>query len=100
MTNYYCYRIYRLRHYFVTLERENQGVSDHMEDVCERLHVVDENDEVFVGINAFIVIGRHLLNEQWKAKSFSLPVIRPLADYAYNTFARLLYQWNRKRGSW
>jgi predicted DCC family thiol-disulfide oxidoreductase YuxK len=77
-----------------------QDVSDNIEYVRERLHVVDENDEVFVGINAFIAIWRHSPKERWKAKLLSLPIIKPFANCAYNIFARLLYQWNRKRSSW
>ena len=77
-----------------------QDVSDDIEYVRERLHVVDENDEVFVGINAFIAIWRHSPKERWKAKLLSLPMIKPFANIAYNIFARLLYQWNRKCSSW
>lgn len=77
-----------------------QDVGDDIEYVRERLHVVDENDEVFVGINAFIAIWRHSPKERWKAKLLSLPIIKPFANCAYNIFARLLYQWNRKRSSW
>jgi predicted DCC family thiol-disulfide oxidoreductase YuxK len=77
-----------------------QDVSDDIEYVRERLHVVDENNEVFVGINAFIAIWRHSPKERWKATLLSLPIIKPFANCAYNIFARLLYQWNRKRSSW
>ncbi|MEE9424965.1 MAG: DUF393 domain-containing protein [Methylococcales bacterium] len=77
-----------------------QDVSDDIEYVRERLHVIDENDEVFVGINAFIAIWHHSPKERWKAKLLSLPIIKPFANFAYNIFARLLYQWNRKRSSW
>ncbi len=31
------------------------SVSDDIVYVCERLHVVDENDEVFVGIHALAI---------------------------------------------
>jgi len=75
-------------------------VNDDIEHVRERLHVIDENNEVLVGIHALIALWRHSPKEQWKAKLLSLPIIRPVANVAYNTFARLLYQWNRKRSSW
>ena len=29
-----------------------------------------------------------------------LPLIKQLAHLAYNSFARILYRWNRARGHW
>ena len=77
-----------------------QDVNEKLEFVRERLHVTDENDTLFVGMEAFIVLWKNSPKEHWKATLFSLPVIRPLANKTYNGFARLLYQWNRQRGSW
>ncbi len=77
-----------------------QDVSGDLEFVRERLHIIDENNELVVGIEAFIALWKNSPGEQWKATLLSLPVVRPLANMAYNGFARLLYKWNRRRGSW
>jgi len=77
-----------------------KDVDEKLEFVRERLHVVDQNDTLFVGIEAFIVLWKNSPKEQWKATLLSLPIIRPIANRAYNGFARVLYQWNRRRNSW
>ncbi len=77
-----------------------EEVSAALETVRERLHVIDENNNLHVGIEAFIVIWNNSPKEKWKARVLSLPLIRPMANIAYNGFARLLYKWNRRRGSW
>jgi len=68
--------------------------------VRERLHVVDENQQVQVGLDAFITIWRHSPNERWKATLLGLPGIHGLGVIAYNGFARLLYRWNKKHKRW
>ena len=85
------------------VHRDNDLVKDvdeKLDFVRERLHVIDENDKLLVGIEAFIAIWKNSPKERWKANLFSLPIIRPLSNTAYNGFARLLYIWNVKRGSW
>lgn len=71
-----------------------------LEFVRERLHVIDENGKLNVGINAFAVIWRHSPNERWKANLIALPIIKPISVIAYNIFARLLYRWNIRKGHW
>ena len=68
--------------------------------VRERLHVVDENQQVQVGLNAFITIWRHSPEERWKAKLFSLPGVHAIAVVGYKLFARGLYHWNQSKGHW
>jgi len=68
--------------------------------IRQRLHVRDENNQLFIGIEALTILWKNSPKEQWKATLFSLPVIRPLANMTYNSFARLLYKWNRRRDSW
>ncbi len=68
--------------------------------IRERLHVVDENQQVQVGIDAFITIWRHSPKERWKAKFFSLPGLHALAVVGYNVFARGLYRWNQSKNHW
>jgi len=77
-----------------------QDVRSELEFVRERLHIIDNKGKLFVGIEAFIILWENSPKERWKSKLFSFPVIKPLANLAYNGFAHLLYKWNRKRGNW
>jgi predicted DCC family thiol-disulfide oxidoreductase YuxK len=38
------------------------------------------------------------LGDRWCV--VGLPVIRPIARFAYDRFADLLYAWNRRKGHW
>jgi predicted DCC family thiol-disulfide oxidoreductase YuxK len=78
----------------------HKDISSDLEFVRERLHVIDENNEVKIGIEAFITIWKHSPGEHWKATIISLPVIKQLATVSYNVFARILYIWNRSLGHW
>ncbi len=71
-----------------------------VEFVRERLHVVDGEGNLHVGMNAFIALWRNSPGEQWKAILFRRPLIRPLAVLAYNGFAWMLYRWNRLLKHW
>jgi len=77
-----------------------QDVADDLEFVRERLHVVDESGNTQVGFEAFIAIWRNSPREHWKAWLSSLPVLRPLLNFIYNVFARVLYRWNRRNNHW
>lgn len=70
------------------------------EFVRKRLHAVDENGQVKIGIEAFITLWRHSPGERWKGHLFSLPGVKHLAMGAYNAFAWLLYKWNRWMRHW
>ena len=56
-------------------------------DALRRLHGVDEEGRLHVGVDAFVLIWRKL--SYWRALGFivSLPLIRQIAGWAYNTFA-------------
>lgn len=77
-----------------------QELGASLEFIRERLHVVDENGGLQVGISAFIVIWRHSPGERWKARFFGLPGVMQLAGVAYNMFAYVLYCWNRRMKHW
>lgn len=68
--------------------------------VRERLHVIDEHQQLQVGIDAFITIWRHSERGQWKARFFSTPVIHLVSSWLYNALARCLYRWNRSKNRW
>jgi len=71
-----------------------------LEFVRERLHVVDENQQLQVGMDAFITIWRHSPKERWKATLFSLPGVHAVSVLGYNVFARGLYRWNQSKKHW
>lgn len=71
-----------------------------LEFVRERLHVVDEQEKLHVGFDAFLAIWRNSPAERWKARVLGLPVIRHVCHIAYNLFAAALYQWNRSKKHW
>ena len=71
-----------------------------LEFVRERLHVIDENGELKIGVDAFITLWKQTPDEHWKATIISLPVIKQLATVSYTIFARILYIWNRSLGHW
>ena len=70
----------------------DRGVS--RDDVWYRLHSVDEQGRVLVGVDAFIAIWERLPAYRWRARLLRLPVIRQLAHLGYEVLAFLLYRWN------
>ncbi len=77
-----------------------EAIGSPREFVRERLHVVDQQGRIQVGIDAFITLWNITPADRWKARLLSLPAINTVASSAYNVFARALYQWNRRRGRW
>lgn len=71
-----------------------------IEYVRERLHAVDEQGQLYVGFDAFLVIWQHSPHENWKAKLMGLPVVKQLGRIAYNLFAAMLYKWNLAKKHW
>lgn len=58
----------------------------------EEMHVIDENDQVHVGVPAFTVMYR-AVGLGWMGCLMSLPLIRPLMDTGYAIFARNRLRW-------
>lgn len=71
-----------------------------LEDVRERLHLVAEDGGMHVGIDALAATLRKLPRWGWLAAPLQWRLVRPLAGFLYNRFARQLYRWNRRRGHW
>lgn len=71
-----------------------------IEFVKERLHVIDQDNNVHIGMDAFIIIWELSPKDRRKAKFFSIPVIHALSVISYNIFAWLLYRWNRLLKHW
>ena len=71
-----------------------------LEDVRRRLHAVDADGHLYVGADCAIAIWRLTPGSAWFGRLVGLPVIQPIARFAYDRFADLLYGWNRRKGHW
>ena len=76
------------------------GLGADLEFVRERLHVVDEEDQLHVGAEAFAALWRKTPGQRGLGTIAGLPVLRTVFAWIYNGFARLLYRWNRWTGNW
>ena len=71
-----------------------------LEDVKERLHVVDGEGRIHIGVDAFAVLWAELPGHRWLAATIKAPVIRPVARFVYDRIlAPALYRWNQWRDS-
>lgn len=77
-----------------------QEIDRKLATVRKYLHLVDNNGELKVGINAFIFLWENSPKETWKAKVFALPIINSVSQIAYILFANILYAWNRLMKNW
>jgi len=71
-----------------------------IEFVRKRLHALDADGQLYIGVEAGAEIWRRTEGQQGLAAFFRLPVISFLARIAYNGFAELLYLWNRVLRHW
>jgi predicted DCC family thiol-disulfide oxidoreductase YuxK len=69
-------------------------------DIRRRLHAVDADNRLYPGIDCAIAIWLRTPGDIWLGRLVGLPVIRPVAGFAYDRFADLLYAWNRWKGRW
>ncbi len=67
-------------------------------DVRRRLHGVDEEGKLFIGVDCAIEIWRRTPGDAWLAGLLSLPFIHTAARLTYDRFADALYAWNRWKG--
>lgn len=74
----------------------------HLEDVRERLHLVDASGTQRIGADAIAGVLALSLSPRWRwlAGPMQWPGLRAVGAWLYNTFARQLYRWNRARGHW
>jgi predicted DCC family thiol-disulfide oxidoreductase YuxK len=78
------------------LSRLGAGVND----VRRRLHAVDANGRLHIGIDCAIEIWRRTPGDVWLARTVSAPGVLQIARFGYDRFADLLYGWNRWRRHW
>jgi predicted DCC family thiol-disulfide oxidoreductase YuxK len=68
--------------------------------VRRRLHAVDVEGRLAVGIDCAIEIWRRTPGDGWLARIVGLPGIRQAAGFGYDRFADLLFAWNRWKRRW
>lgn len=88
---------------WIDVHADNDAVSAigaDLENVRERLHVVDDAGTVHIGAAAFAALWRITPGQRWLGRAGNLPVVRAVLRWAYNAFAAALYRWNRRRGHW
>ena len=71
-----------------------------MEEVRERLYVRDEHGNIKIGADAFADLWTRTPKQRLLGKILGLPLLRTVAHWAYNLFARFLYRWNIRKGHW
>jgi predicted DCC family thiol-disulfide oxidoreductase YuxK len=71
-----------------------------VDDVRRRLHALDADGKLFIGVDVAVEIWRRIPGRAWLAGMFVLPGIRQLCRFAYDYFADVLFAWNKRRGHW
>jgi len=71
-----------------------------LDDVRLKLHAIDREGQLRVGMEAVIVIFRETPNYKWLAFLASLPILKQVAAQLYNATAHILYKWNKAKGRW
>ena len=71
-----------------------------VEDVRRRLHAVDAEGKLNVGVDCAVAIWLRTPGDVWLGRLLGLPVIHQIARIGYDRFADLLYAWNRRMGHW
>jgi len=81
------------------IERRNDLDVD-LEFTRERLHIVGDDGEVQVGIDALIALAEKSPTTNVLSKVLSIPGIHVIGKFTYNVFARCLYKTNRLMKNW
>lgn len=66
--------------------------------VRKRLHVLDAEGRVHIGVDAFLLLWSHLPRYRWLGRIIGARGIRPVAVFLYDrALAPLLFAWDRRR---
>ena len=71
-----------------------------LEDIRRRLHGVDGDDKLYIGIDCVAAIWQRTPGTFWMGRTLGLPGVRQVAGFTYDRFADGLYAWNRRMGHW
>jgi len=73
------------------------GLALTQDDAKRRLHVLDAEGQLVMGIPAFAAVWDHLPRYRWLAKLTRLPVLRHLLPWVYEPIAFGLYHLDKRR---
>lgn len=76
------------------------GYGASVEDIRRRLHATDGQGRLLVGADVAIALWRATPGEGWLATLLGNRLTLPVARFAYDRFADVLYRWNRWKGRW
>jgi predicted DCC family thiol-disulfide oxidoreductase YuxK len=76
------------------------GFGASVDDVRRRLHAVDAEGRLLIGIDCAIAIWQRTPGDGWLARIAGLPVVRQIVSFGYDRFADLLFAWNRWMRHW
>jgi predicted DCC family thiol-disulfide oxidoreductase YuxK len=76
------------------------GFGADIEAVRRRLHGVDADGRLYVGLDCAVAIWRRTPGDAWLGGMLGSPGIRLVGRWGYDRFADLLYVWNRSKGHW
>lgn len=77
------------------IDLEPLGLSE--DAAARRLHVIHDG-QILVGVDAFRVLWSQMPRYRWLARLSGLPVVRPLAGFAYDRIvAPIIYARHRRR---
>jgi predicted DCC family thiol-disulfide oxidoreductase YuxK len=71
-----------------------------LDDVRRRVHAVDADGRLFVGMDAALEIWHRTPGDAWFAGLIGLPGIRQSTRFVWNRCADVLFAWNKRRGRW
>lgn len=67
------------------------------DEAARQFHVI-QNGERLAGLDAFLVLWRHLPRWAWLARLLDRPLVRPVARFVYDRIAApILYSMDRRR---
>jgi predicted DCC family thiol-disulfide oxidoreductase YuxK len=82
---------YEIKHYKKRSNLNFEDCSDMSDKYLKKLHVVFENGDELIGVDAFIYVWKRTNGYGWLAKFISAPVIYQCAKIAYSCIAFLLF---------
>ena len=68
-----------------------------IEAVRKKLHVIDRDGKLQVGVSAFATLWRELPGHRWLARLAMQPLLLPVWTVLYDGLAWALYRWNSRR---
>ncbi len=80
---------------WVDVTKFTKGLNKHgvaQSEALKFLHALDSNDQLHIGVDAFILIWQQLKRWRILAKLISLPMIRIMADFIYKQFSQWRFQ--------